>query len=127
METMKTRGQMEAEISKAIISFEKESMGRGPLDVRSHLIDDMVLVRLKNVLTPLEIKLVETEDPRQGRDLIKRVRMELLELGRPILESAIEKLTGCSVESLHTDVSTRTGERIIVFTLKGQPQYREKG
>ena len=127
METMKTRGQMEAEISKAIISFEKESMGRGPVEVRSHLIDDMVLVRLKGVLTPLEIKLVETEDPRQGRDLIKRVRMELLELGRPILESAIEELTGCPVESLHTDVSTRTGERIIVFTLKGRPLYREKG
>ena len=127
MVTMKTRGQMEAEISEAIISFEKESMGRGPVEVRSHLIDDMVLVRLKSVLTPLEIKLVETEDPRQGRDLIKQVRMELLELGRPTLERAIQELTGCQVESLHTDVSTRTGERIIVFTLKGQPQYREKG
>jgi uncharacterized protein YbcI len=127
METMKTRGQMEADISSAIISFEKESMGRGPLEVRSHVIDDMVLVRLKSVLTPLELRLVETEDPRQGRNLIKQVRMELLELGRPMLESAIEELTGCLVESLHTDVSTRTGERIIVFTLKGQPQYREKG
>jgi uncharacterized protein YbcI len=127
METMKTRGQMEAEISEAIITFEKESMGRGPLEVRSHVIDDMVLVRLKSVLTPLEVRLVETEDPRQGRDLIKQVRMELLELGRPKLESAIQELTGCLVESLHTDVSTRTGERIIVFTLKDQPLYREKG
>ena len=124
---MKTRGQVEAAISKAIIQFEKDFMGRGPLDARSYVIDDMVLVRLKNALTPVELKLAETEDARQGRDLIKQVRMELLELGRPMLESTIEDLTGCSVESLHTDISTRTGERIIVFTLKGRPQCREKG
>lgn len=55
------------------------------------------------------------------------MRMELLELGRPILESAIQELTGCSVESLHADVSTRMGERIIVFTLKNRPLCREKG
>ena len=89
---MKTRGQLEAAISKAIISFEKEFMGRGPLEARSHLIDDMVLVRLRSVLTPVEMRLAETEEPRQGRDLIKQVRMEL---GRPMLESAIQELTGC--------------------------------
>ena len=122
---MRTKGQLEAEISEAIIKFEKEFMGRGPLEARSHLIDDMVLVRLKSVLTPVEIKLAETEDPRKGRDLIKQVRMELLEVGRSTLESVIQELTGCSVESLHTDISTRTGERIIVFTLKGQPQCRD--
>ena len=122
---MRTKGQLEAEISEAIIKFEKEFMGRGPLEARSHLIDDMVLVRLKSVLTPVEIKLAETEDPRKGRDLIKQVRMELLEVGRSTLESVIQELTGCSVESLHTDISTRTGERIIFFTLKGQPQCRD--
>ena len=122
---MRTKGQLEAEISEAIIKFEKEFMGRGPLEARSHLIDDMVLVRLKSVLTPVEIRLAETEDPRKGRDLIKQVRMELLEVGRSTLESVIQELTGCSVESLHTDISTRTGERIIFFTLKGQPQCRD--
>ena len=125
MQRMRTKGQLEAEISEAIIKFEKEFMGRGSLEARSHLIDDMVLVRLKSVLTPVEIKLAETEDPRKGRDLIKQVRMELLEVGRSTLESVIQELTGCSVESLHTDISTRTGERIIVFTLKGQPQCRD--
>ena len=122
---MRTKGQLEAEISEAIIKFEKEFMGRGSLEARSHLIDDMVLVRLKSVLTPVEIRLAETEDPRKGRDLIKQVRMELLEVGRSTLESVIQELTGCSVESLHTDISTRTGERIIFFTLKGQPQCRD--
>ena len=126
MEERKTKGQMEASISEAIIQFEKEFMGRGPLDANSYVIDDMVLVRLYNALTPVELRLVETSDARQGRDLIKQVRMELLELGRPMLEETISKLTGCSVESLHTDISTRTGERILVFTLNGRPQFQEK-
>ena len=94
MEAMKTRGQLEAAITKAIIQFEKDFMGRGPLDSRSYVIDDMVLVRLKNALTPVELRLAETEDPRQGRDLIKQVRLELLELDRPMLESADRVLGG---------------------------------
>jgi uncharacterized protein YbcI len=122
----RTRGQLEASISEAIIRFEKDFMGRGPLDARSYVMDDMVLVRLSNALTPVEIKLAGTKEARQGRDLIKQIRMELLELGRPMLEETISELTGCSVESLHTDISTRTGERIIVFTLKSHPQLREK-
>jgi uncharacterized protein YbcI len=122
----RTKGQLEASISEAIIRFEKDFMGQGPLDARSYVIDDMVLVRLSNALTPVELKLAGTKEARQARDLIKQVRMELLELGRPMLEETILELTGCSVESLHTDISTRTGERIIVFTLKGHPQLRRK-
>lgn len=69
----RTRGQLEASISEAIIRFEKDFMGRGPLDARSYVIDDMVLVRLSNALTPVELKLAWTKDARQRRDLIKQV------------------------------------------------------
>lgn len=53
----KTKGQIESEICEAVIKFEKEYMGRGPLETKAYIIDDMVLVRLKNVLTPAEMKL----------------------------------------------------------------------
>ncbi len=118
----KTKGQIEAEIGEAIIKFEKEYMGRGPLETRAYILDDMVLVRLKGVLTRAEHQLASTEENARGRALIKQVRIELLEKGRPLLEAAIEDITRQKVKSLHTDISTSTGERIILFTLSGPPE-----
>ncbi len=118
---MKSKGELEAEVSQAIIRFEKEYMGRGPLETKTYLLDDMVLVRLKNVLTTAELKLAEAEERHQGRELIKQARQKLLEHGRPLLEAVIRDILGVGVRSLHTDISTKTGERIIVFTLEGKP------
>lgn len=110
----------EREISKAIIRFEKEFMGRGPLNAKSYIIDDMVLVRLSNVLTPAELKLSGSQSKERGRNLIKTVRQELIEQGRPLLDVVIKDILGIEVVSLHTDISSKTGERIIVFSLAGK-------
>lgn len=117
----RTKGQIEAEICEAVIKFEKEYMGRGPLETKAYIIDDMVLVRLKSVLTQAEIKLSDNLDRKDGRELIKRVRIALLEQGRPILEKALETILGVKVQSLHTDISTVTGERVIIFSLVAPP------
>jgi uncharacterized protein YbcI len=116
----KTSGEQEAEISQAVTRFEKELMGRGPLETKTYIIDDLVIVRLKGVLTPSEAKLAET-DERRGRYLVKQVRHELLDHGRPMLEAVIRDILGVEVKSLHTDISTKTGERIIVLTLSEKP------
>ncbi len=113
----KTKGQLEAEIGEAIIKFEREYMGRGPESARTYLIDDLIVVRLQGVLTPAEKQLAKSESESHGRTLIKQVRMELLEKARPLLEVIIRDITGQSIRSLHTDISTITGERIIVFSL----------
>ena len=118
---MKTRGQIEAEISEAIIKFEKEYMGRGPEETKTYIIDDMVLVRLRGVLTPAEKQLAGADRESRGRALIKQVRIELLEKGRMLLETIIRDITGTRVKSLHTDISTVTGERVIIFTLEAPP------
>ncbi|MFA5239886.1 MAG: DUF2294 domain-containing protein [Phycisphaerae bacterium] len=115
----KSKGQIEAEISEALIKFEKEYMGRGPEETRTYIIDDMILVRLKRVLTSAEQQLAGTSDNAKGRTLIKQVRTELLEKARSLLEPLVAEITGKKVKSLHTDISTVTGERIIVFTLEG--------
>jgi len=117
----KTKGQYESEISEAVIKLEKEFMGRGPLETKTYIIDDIVLVRLKNVLTPAELKLANAESRLDGRELIKRVRIALLEQGRPLLEAAVEKILNVKVKSLHTDISTVTGERLILFSLESAP------
>ena len=109
-----TKGQIEAQISEAIIKFEKEYMGRGPIETKTYIIKDMVFVRLKGVLTPAEEQLAKTAE---GADLIKKTRVQLLEGARILLENIISDITACQVKSLHTDISTKTGERIIIFTL----------
>ncbi|MFQ5830471.1 MAG: DUF2294 domain-containing protein [Candidatus Methylomirabilia bacterium] len=116
----RTKGQLEAQISKLMVAFEKEYMGRGPTDVKTYLLRDMVLVRLKGVLTPAEQQLVKA----QGVELLKQVRSKLLETGREMLEKGLRELTGCRVVSMHSDLSTRTGERIILFTLSENLEER---
>jgi uncharacterized protein YbcI len=115
--TDKTKGQIEAEISEAVSRFEKEYMGRGPLETRTYIIDDMVIVRLKGVLTRAEYRLVKSERNSKARDLIKQVRIELLENGRPLLEDIVKDILKRKVKSMHTDISTMSGERLIIFTL----------
>ncbi|MEE4242614.1 MAG: DUF2294 domain-containing protein [Desulfopila sp.] len=117
----RTKGQLEAEICEAVIRFEKEFMGRGPLETKAYIIEDMVLVRLRNVLTQAELKLAGVSESKDGRELVKRIRIALLEQGRPLLEAAVEKILGVKVESLHTDISTVTGERVILFSLAAFP------
>lgn len=118
---MKTKGQLEAEISEAIIRFEKEYMGRGPEETKTYLVDDMVLVRLQGVMTPAEKQLAEADHDARGRALIKQMRMELLEKSRKPIEHIIEDITGRNVRSLHQDISTLAGEQVILFTLDGRP------
>ena len=117
------KGEVEREISKAIIHFEKEFMGRGPVETRSFIIEDLVLVRLKNVLTRAEFQLAQSENHARGCQLIKQMRQELIERGRPMLDAVVRDILGIEVVSLHTDISVKTGERIIVFTLKDRPVF----
>jgi len=120
----KSRGEAEAEISQAIVKFEREYMGRGPEEAKVFIFEDIVFIRLRGVLTPAEKQLVKVEDSITGRKLIKEVRQELLEKARVLLETIIIDTLGFKVKSLHTDISTATGERIIVFTLEGKPEFR---
>lgn len=110
----KSRGQLEDEFTKAIIKFEKEHFGRGPLDARTFFIQDMILVRLRGILTPAELKLAES---REGQLLVKETRRQLFETSRDLLAEIVQTVLGRRLVSLHTDMSTRTGERIIVLTV----------
>jgi uncharacterized protein YbcI len=110
----RTIGQVEAEIAASLIQFEKDFLGRGPKETKAYIIEDMILIRLKGVLTPAEQQLAKNAE---GTELIKRLRSNLLEQARELLSGTIEKITGLGVTSLYTDISTKTGERIILFTL----------
>jgi uncharacterized protein YbcI len=122
---MKTQGEIEAAISDGTARFEQEYMGRGPKDIRTYLLGDLTVVRLQGVLTAAEQHLVQTVPPEKGRDLLKQVRTELVETARPIVQAMVEKATGGQVVSLHHDVSTVTGEEVLLFTLAAPPDIRE--
>ncbi len=118
----KSRKQLEAEVSDAVSRFEKEHMGRGTLETRTYIIDDMVIIREKGALTRAEHSLVKSERNHRARELIKQVRIELIENGRPLLEDMIKTILRRKIRSLHTDVSTVTGEKVIIFTLDKPPE-----
>lgn len=122
---MKTPGEIESAVSESMSRFEREYMGRGPKDVRAHLINDLVLVRLQGVLTAAEQHLVKTLQPEKGRDLLKQVRSHLIETARPTMEAMVQGITGVRVLSLHHDISTLTGEEVILVTLAESPLFRE--
>lgn len=122
---MKSQGEIEASICAGISRFEQDFMGRGPKDVRTHLLGDLLVVRLKGVLTAAEQHLVKTLSPDKGRDLLKQVRTQLVETARSQLEAMVLGATGVPVVSLHHDISTLTGEEIIVFILAEPVPYRE--
>ena len=122
---MKTQGEIEAAICEGISRFEQEYMGRGPKDIHTHLIGDLLVVRLQGVLTAAEQQLAKSPPSEKGRDLLKQVRTQLIETARPVLEAMVEQVTGVKVLSLHHDVSTTTGEEVVLFTLAESPLFRE--
>jgi len=122
---MKTQGEIEAAICEGVGRFEQEYMGRGPKDIHTHLIGDLLLVRLQGVLTAAEQQLVKTLPAEKGRGLLKQVRTQLMETARPALEAMVQDVTGVSVVSLHHDISTATGEEVVLFTLAEPPVFRE--
>jgi uncharacterized protein YbcI len=122
---MKTQGEIEAAICQGISRFEQDYMGRGPKNIHAHLIGDLLVVRLQGVLTAAEQQLVKSLSPEKGRDLLKEVRTQLMETARPLMETMVEEVTGVKVLSLHHDISTITGEEVVLFTLAQRPSYRE--
>lgn len=122
---MKTQGEIEAAICEGMARFEQEYMGRGPKDIRTFLIGDLLVVRLQGVLTAAEQQLARSLPAEKGRDLLKQVRTQLIETARPVMEAMIYDVTGIKVLSLHHDISTSTGEEVVPFTLAAQPVFRE--
>ena len=122
---MRTLGELEAAICKGFVRFEQDYMGRGPKDIHTHLLGDLLVVRLRGVLTAAEQQLVKSLSAEKGRDLLKQVRTHLIETARPIMEAMVQEATGAKVVTMHHDISTVTGEEVVLFTLALPPDFRE--
>ncbi|MCM3163547.1 DUF2294 domain-containing protein [Metabacillus litoralis] len=109
-----SKGSCESEISRAITQWEKDFLGRGSVSVKTDIVRDMIIVNLQGVLTPAEYAVCETKE---GMLTIKKTRSELVESGIEDLIDIILTITEEKVKSFHTDISTRTGERVMIFKL----------
>jgi uncharacterized protein YbcI len=118
-----TQAESEAAICEGIIRFQEDYLGWAAEQIRVHLIKDLLVVRLQGVLTVAERQLVKSLSPEKGRDLIKQTREQLLELARPMLESMVYEVVGVKVLTLHHDISTVTGEEVVIFSLTEEPCF----
>ena len=78
------------------------------------MVEDLVIVRSFDVFTSAEKQLATSYE---GRRLIKAMRQQVLEAGRSDLEAIVRKHTGAEVVSVHSDISTKSGEWMDVFVL----------
>jgi uncharacterized protein YbcI len=122
---MKTQGEIESAISVGLGHFETEYMGRGPKDVRAFLVSDLIVVRLRGVLTAAEQHLVNTAPIKKGPDLLKQLRTHLVDLARPTIVAMVEGVVGVKVLCMHHDICTVTGEEVVLFSLAEPPVCRE--
>jgi len=123
MENERTRAEMEVAIRNAIIKFEQEFMGRGPTDVRAFIVRDLVVIRLKGVLTPAERQLAKTPD---GVDMVKRIRQTLIAQGRDRLVKEVSDITGAKVLGIFMDIDAQIGEKVFVFTVGRDLEARDR-
>ena len=116
-----TKGTLESEISKALTHWEKQYLGRGSVSVKSDILRDMIIVSLRGILTPAEYSVCKDKD---GLLSVKEIRNSLVESGIEELREIILTITGFEVISFYTDLSTQTGERVMVFKLSGDLQHQ---
>lgn len=121
---MMKKGKLESEIVNQIVKFHRDLIGKGPSDARAYIIEDMVILRLRGVLTTEEKHLVRTD---RGRQVVKQMRQILRETFAADFEDVVAKITGCKVISSHSDISTKIGERVEIFILDRNIEIQLKG
>ncbi len=118
-----TQPESEAAICDGIIRFQEEYLGCRSEQISAHLIKDLLVIRIRGALTLAERHLGRSLSLDKGRDLVKQTRKQLLELARPMLESLVHEVTGVKAMSMHHDISTTTGEEVVLFSLSGVPRF----
>jgi len=143
---VKSQGEIEAAVCEGVSRFQQESVGRGPKDIHCHLLGSLVIVRLQGVLTPAErLVLADGHPPpadgaaardgetdghsrttgTDGCRLVKQLRHRVVANGRGRLGRMVEDAVGVRLVSVHHDISTVTGEELLVFSLSEAPTCRQ--
>ena len=125
--TMKTQVEIEAAVCEHLARFAQDYLGLRPRTIRAYLLPSLLVVRLQGMLTVAEQQLLLTSGTGNSRDMIKQMRVALVEAARPILVALVEEITSHQVLSLHHDLSTVTGEDVIIFSFVEATPYTRRG
>ena len=111
----RTKGSIESDVANAVVKFHREQQGRGPADVRAHLVGDMLLVRSTGIFTQTESHLSVSDE---GRRLIKSARQELRGINHTEIEQSVSELVGCGVVRSYCDIDVDAAEQVEVYVLE---------
>ncbi|NMA61682.1 MAG: DUF2294 domain-containing protein [Firmicutes bacterium] len=113
MVQFRTKGELEAAMGNAVLKFEREYFGRGPREISTHVVKDLVLIRQRGILTPAE---EQVRNNPESVELIQRLRETLLRNNQEVLRVTLQNLTQAQVLALYTDLSVEHSEKFMVFT-----------
>lgn len=111
----KSKERIELEIGKKIAEFLKEQIGEKTEDVITRIMEDTIMVKLKEALPPAERQLMREPE---GIRAVKELKEKLIEGIKPRLENIIKELTDSKVINSHSSIDSRTGDRIILFSIE---------
>lgn len=109
-----TKGQIEDNVTKKAIKYYLDTLGVGPTSAKTYIVEDMIVIRMKGNLLPIEKKLLQNV---KGVELVKNLRRNLLETNINEIIEIIKNITGQNIISAHRDLSTRSGEIVYIFIL----------
>lgn len=110
----KSKQEIEAAVGKAISNFLKEHMAEHVEALAVQLVEDTLIVRLKDVLTPAEKCLIKDGE---GIRLIAELKEKLMEGSKVNLKTMIENLSDVEIVDIHTSFNIEASELVIVFAL----------
>jgi uncharacterized protein YbcI len=93
----KSLQQIEAEIKREVTRLHKMKFGKGPGDTVVKITGNVISIKLDKVLTPLEEAMLQLEE---GKEIVERIRHELIQDRMNEHMKKLEEVTGCLIENI---------------------------
>jgi len=107
--------QLLAQLSSAIVQAQKEYWGKGPTRAKSYLLDDFLLVVLRDGLTKAEETMLEVGEVDRVRDF----RQTFQNRAAAMYISLIEELTGRKVVTYQSQILFKPTILLEIFFFEG--------
>lgn len=91
----------------------REFYGRGPLNFKLYVVDDIIVIKYKGVLSESEKQIAETSD---GAEMIKNIRRRGFDINLDKLKFEVENFLNTKILNVFTDILPKDDEKVTVFT-----------
>jgi len=108
-----TTASIAQQIAEAAIEFERKRTGHAPDSVTVVLGDDTLVITLHGALSPAERALAETP---AGASQVQEFHRQLFKNSAHSLRQEVKRITGVEVRDAATEVETKTGTVVQVFS-----------